>query len=177
MLRSQNVYLIGPMGAGKSTIGRELAKKLKMTFFDSDEHIEEICGVDIAWIFDMEGEDGFRLREEKAVHELTDKQGVILATGGGTIESEKNRTRLAGRGFVVYLETTLEQQLQRTEKDKKRPLLQVEQGQKQSVIEALREKRQPLYESLADFTIATEGKSVRTITTEIIQAVEDSNKL
>jgi len=177
MVRSRNIYLVGPMGAGKSTIGRELAKKLKMTFYDSDDYIEDTCGVEIAWIFDVEGEGGFLKREEGAIHDLTEKQGIVLATGGGTVVSEKNRTRLAGRGAVVYLKVTIEQQLERTEKDKKRPLLQVEKSKKPEVIAALRKEREPLYEQLADFVMPTEGKSVRSIVAEIVDFIDSSQEL
>lgn len=177
MARLRNIYLVGPMGAGKSTIGRYLADKLKMQFYDSDSVIEESCGADIAWIFDIEGEDGFRKREERTIEDLTEKQGIILATGGGVVESDFNRTRLAGRGAVVYLHASLAQQLNRTEKDKKRPLLQVEQSEKQGVLEKLCAVRSPLYEEVADYTVDTEGKSVRGIANEIIQFVTEKETL
>ena len=111
MKRSRNIYLVGPMGAGKSTIGKFLADELKMNFYDTDIEIEKRCGADISWIFDVEGEDGFRKREEKVVHELTELTGIVLATGGGVVESPANRARLAARGTVVYLNVDLEQQV------------------------------------------------------------------
>lgn len=177
MMRSRNIYLVGPLGAGKSTIGRYLAGELKAEFYDTDQVIEESCGAEITWIFDIEGEDGFRKREEKAIYDLTEKSGIVLATGGGAIESPENRTRLAARGTVIYLQTTLEQQLSRTEKDKKRPLLQVKQEEKRGVIENLNMTRKPLYEEVADYTLDTHDKSVRAIANEIIQFVMEEETL
>ncbi|MGP1939440.1 MAG: shikimate kinase AroK, partial [Arsenophonus sp. ET-DL9-MAG3] len=106
MVEKRNIFLVGPMGAGKSTIGRQLAQQLNMEFFDSDQEIERRTGADISWIFDLEGEEGFREREEKIINELTKKQGIILATGGGSIKSKEIRNRLSSRGIVVFLETT-----------------------------------------------------------------------
>lgn len=114
------------MGAGKSTIGRLLSAELKLEFFDSDKVIEERCGANIPWIFDMEGESGFREREEQAIDELTQMGSIVLATGGGVVMREANRRHLSARGTVVYLCTSVEQQLARTAKDKNRPLLQAE---------------------------------------------------
>ena len=133
------------MGAGKSTIGRQIAQQLGMEFFDSDQEIEKRTGADIAWIFDLEGEDGFRAREEKVINELTEKQGVVLATGGGSVLSKETRNRLSARGIVVYLETTIEQQMARTHKDKRRPLLQGSNTPRE-LYEELAGEREPLYE-------------------------------
>ncbi|MGL4455841.1 MAG: shikimate kinase AroK, partial [Plesiomonas sp.] len=119
MAEKRNIFLIGPMGAGKSTIGRYLAQMLNMEFFDSDQEIERRTGADISWVFDVEGEEGFRVREEKVINDLTEKQGIVLATGGGSIQSRETRNRLSARGVVVYLETTIEKQLARTQRDKK----------------------------------------------------------
>ncbi len=177
MLKSRNIYLVGPMGAGKSTIGRYLADELKKQFYDSDQEIETRCGAEITWIFDIEGEEGFRRREEKVIHELTELSGIVLATGGGSVESPKNRTRLAARGMVVYLKATLDQQLNRTEKDKKRPLLQVKADEKRDVVEKLHVAREPLYEEVGDYTIETHDKSVRSIANEIIQVVTEAEEL
>ncbi len=126
MAEKRNIFLVGPMGAGKSTIGRQLAQQLNMEFFDSDQEIERRTGADVGWVFDVEGEAGFRDREEKIINELTEKQGIVLATGGGSVKSRETRNRLSARGVVVYLETTIEKQLARTQRDKKRPLLQVD---------------------------------------------------
>ena len=120
----RNVFLIGPMGAGKSTIGRLLAKELKYPFKDSDREIEVRTGADIPWIFDVEGEEGFRQREEAMIAELVHEDGIVLATGGGVVMRPANRAALKSGGLVVYLCTSVEQQLQRTAKDRQRPLLQ-----------------------------------------------------
>ncbi len=118
MAEKRNIFLVGPMGAGKSTIGRQLAQQLNMEFYDSDQEIEKRTGADVGWVFDVEGEDGFRDREEKIINELTEKQGIVLATGGGSVKSRETRNRLSARGVVVYLETTIEKQLARTQRDK-----------------------------------------------------------
>ena len=118
MAEKRNIFLIGPMGAGKSTIGRQLAQMLGMEFMDSDSVIEERAGADIDWIFDVEGEAGFRKREERIINELTQGQGVVLSTGGGSILSKDNRNVLSARGIVIYLETTIDKQFERTQRDK-----------------------------------------------------------
>ena len=123
MAEKRNIFLVGPMGAGKSTIGRHLADELHLEFFDSDHEIERKTGADIAWIFDLEGEDGFRKRELETINELTDKQGIVLATGGGSIITPAVRNRLSARGIVVYLQTTIDKQVARTQRDKRRTLL------------------------------------------------------
>ena len=124
MAEKRNIFLIGPMGAGKSTIGRELADRLHLEFFDSDQEIERRTGADIAWVFDLEGEEGFRKREEGVIEDLSEKQGIVLATGGGSVISLQVRNRLSARGIVVYLETTIDKQVARTQRDRRRPLLQ-----------------------------------------------------
>ena len=167
MKRSRNVYLVGPMGAGKSTIGKYLADEMKMMFYDTDTEIEKRCGADIGWIFDIEGEDGFRKREEGIVHDLTELTGIVLATGGGVVESAQNRNRLAARGTVIYLNVDLEQQVDRTLKDKKRPLLQ--NVDKREVLVELNAKREPLYKEVADFEVIPNYRSVRTVANEIIK--------
>ena len=154
MAEKRNIFLVGPMGAGKSTIGRQLAQQLNMEFFDSDQEIERRTGADVSWVFDVEGEEGFRDREEKVINELTEKQGIVLATGGGSVKSRETRNRLSARGVVVYLETTIEKQLARTQRDKKRPLLQVDTPRE--VLEDLAKERNPLYEEIADVTIRTD---------------------
>ncbi|GKX64578.1 shikimate kinase 1 [Pragia fontium] len=159
------------MGAGKSTIGRQLAQQLNMEFVDSDHEIERRTGADIAWVFDVEGEEGFRDREEKVINELTEKQGIVLATGGGSVKSKETRNRLSARGVVVYLETTIEKQLARTQRDKKRPLLQVDTPR--DVLESLAQERNPLYEEIADVTIQTDDQSAKVVANQIIQLIED----
>ncbi|MDD1782122.1 shikimate kinase AroK [Enterovibrio sp. ZSDZ35] len=171
MAEKRNIFLVGPMGAGKSTIGRHLAQQLHMEFFDSDTVIEERTGADIAWVFDVEGEEGFRAREEHVINDLTEKQGIVLATGGGSIKSRESRNRLSARGIVVYLETTIEKQLARTQRDKKRPLLQTEQPRE--VLEALADERNPLYEEIADYVVRTDDQSAKVVANQIIELLEN----
>lgn len=165
MIITQNVFLIGPVGAGKSTIGRQLANELKLEFVDSDREIEQRCGVDIDWIFDIEGEEGFRNREQEILIELAKRQNIVLATGGGVIIRPENRTLLSSRGKVVYLQASIEQQLERTSKDKKRPLLQV--SNKTEKLKELMKFRAPLYDEIADITIETTDTTVRNVVQKI----------
>ena len=166
MIRTKNIFLIGPVGAGKSTIGKQLAKELKLEFIDSDETIESRCGVDINWIFDVEGEAGFRKRERDVISEiLAEKQNIVLATGGGAIIESETRSLLSSRGKVVYLEATIEKQLERTVKDTKRPLLRVDD--KKAVLEKLMAEREPLYRSIADVVVQTNGVTVKNIVNKI----------
>lgn len=169
MAEKRNVFLVGPMGAGKSTIGRHLADELHLEFFDSDQEIERRTGADIAWIFDLEGEDGFRKREETIIEDLTDKQGIVLATGGGSIVSKAVRNRLSARGIVVYLQTTIDKQVARTQRDKRRPLLQNDDPE--AVLIALGEERNPLYEEVADYVIETDEQSARAVANQIISKI------
>ena len=169
MAEKRNVFLVGPMGAGKSTIGRHLAEELHLEFFDSDQEIERRTGADIAWIFDLEGEDGFRKREENVIEDLTDKQGIVLATGGGSIVSNAVRNRLSARGIVVYLQTTIDKQVARTQRDKRRPLLQNDDPE--SILRALADERNPLYEEVADYVIETDEQSARAVANQIINKI------
>ena len=171
MAEKRNIFLVGPMGAGKSTIGRHLAQQLHMEFVDSDTIIEERTGADIAWVFDVEGEDGFRVREERVINDLTKEQGIVLATGGGSISSRENRNRLSARGIVVYLKTTIEKQLVRTNRDKKRPLLQTDNPR--DVLESLAGERNPLYEEIADYTVRTEDQSAKVVANQIVKMLEE----
>ena len=123
MKKSQNLFLVGPMGAGKSAVGRQLARLMRMDFVDSDDEIEHRTGVDIPFIFEKEGEEGFRKREAKIIEELSVRQGIVLATGGGAVMDSRNRSYLGARGFVIYLHTTVEQQLDRTKRGRNRPCL------------------------------------------------------
>ena len=125
-MKAQNIILIGPMGSGKSTIGNILAKKLNRDFQDSDHFIEKRTGVDIGRIFDIEGEDGFRDRESNALKELLGANSQVIATGGGSVLRKQNQVLLRSRGYIIFLDTTVNQQLQRLRRDKKRPLLQTE---------------------------------------------------
>nr|WP_136251425.1 shikimate kinase AroK [Ningiella ruwaisensis] len=169
MAEKRNVFLVGPMGAGKSTIGRHLADELHLEFYDSDQEIERRTGADIAWIFDLEGEEGFRKREENVIHDLTDKQGIVLATGGGSVVSKAIRNRLSARGIVVYLQTTIDKQVARTQRDKRRPLLQNDDPE--TVLRSLAEERNPLYEEVADYIVETDEQSARAVANQIINKI------
>ncbi|WP_295164084.1 shikimate kinase AroK [uncultured Buchnera sp.] len=171
MAEKRNIFLIGPMGAGKSTIGRQLSQQLNMEFFDSDQEIEKRTGANISWVFDVEGENGFRQREVKIIDELTKKQGIVLATGGGSVKFKENRNILSARGIVIYLETTIEKQLSRTKRDKKRPLLQSNISNR-VVLENLAHERNPLYEEIADFKIQTDNQSAKSVAYSIIHLLE-----
>ncbi|MFP3019745.1 MAG: shikimate kinase AroK [Arsenophonus sp.] len=173
MAEKRNIFLVGPMGAGKSTIGRQLAQQLSMEFFDSDQEIERRTGADVSWIFDLEGEEGFRGREEKIINELTEKQGIVLATGGGSVKSKETRNRLSARGVVIYLETTIEKQIKRTQRDKKRPLLQINYPARE-VLEKLAYERNPLYEEITDITIHTDDQNVKIVANQIIELLENT---
>ena len=157
------------MGAGKSAVGRHLARLLHLEFVDSDEEIETRTGVDIPFIFEKEGEEGFRKREVKVIDELSQREGVVLATGGGAIADPESRSRLGARGFVVYLHTSVKQQLERTQRRKKRPLL--ENGDKEKVLRELMEQRDPLYREISDLIIETDGRRVQTVAREIHDAL------
>ena len=170
MAEQRNIFLIGPMGAGKSTIGRHLAQMLHLDFHDSDAEIEKKTGADIAWVFDVEGEEGFRNRERDMVDELTQKHGIVLATGGGAVILGENRTHLSARGIVVYLKTSVSKQLARTLKDKRRPLLQTEDPH--SVLQNLAEKRNVLYDEVADYTIETDDQSAKVVASQIIALLD-----
>jgi len=169
MAEKRNIFLVGPMGAGKSTIGRHLADELHLDFYDSDQEIERRSGADIAWIFDLEGEEGFRAREENVINELTDKQGIVLATGGGSIVTKAVRNRLSARGIVVYLQTTIDKQVARTQRDKRRPLLQ--NGDPEKVLRELAELRNPMYEEVADYIVDTDDQSARAVANQIISKI------
>lgn len=164
-----NLFLIGPMGAGKSAVGRQLARMLHLNFVDSDDEIESRTGVDIPYIFEKEGETGYRKREAKVIDELTLKQGLVLATGGGAVTDDKTRSNLGARGYVVYLETSIEQQLDRTRRGRERPLLA--KGDPREVLEALMEERDPMYREIADLVVKTDGRRVNAVAKEIADAL------
>ncbi len=165
----RNVFLVGPMGAGKTTIGKQLAQMLHLEFVDSDQEIEARTGAAIDWIFDIEGEDGFRKREKNVIAELTQRQSIVLATGGGAIIEQENRTFLAGRGIVVYLETSIEQQVERTRRDTRRPLLQNDDPE--AILIALHNERDKLYREIADVIVATNENSVKTVANKIVAQI------
>lgn len=159
------------MGAGKSTIGRELADKLHLEFFDSDQEIERRTGADISWVFDLEGEEGFRKREETVIDDLTEMQGIVLATGGGSVISSQVRNRLSARGIVVYLETTIDKQVARTQRDRRRPLLQTSEDPR-VVLENLAVERNPLYEEIADVIVQTDDQSAKVVAHKIVERLD-----
>ena len=167
MRHPQNIFLIGPMGAGKSAVGRQLAKLLHLSFVDSDDEIETRTGVDIPFIFEKEGEDGFRKREAKVIDDLSAMESVVLATGGGAVADPQNRSRLGARGFVVYLHTTVDQQLARTQKGRERPMLA--NGDSRNILEDLMAVRDPLYREIADLTVETDGRKVKAVANEILE--------
>ncbi|GDY26748.1 shikimate kinase [Agarivorans sp. Toyoura001] len=155
------------MGAGKSTIGRHLAQQLHLQFYDTDQEIERRTGADIAWVFDVEGEAGFRVREEGVIDDLSQEQGIVLATGGGSVISKENRNHLSARGIVVYLETTIDKQFARTQRDKRRPLLQTDEPRE--VLENLAGERNPMYTDVADYTVKTDDQSAKAVANQIIE--------
>lgn len=166
----RNLILVGPMGAGKSTIGRLLAKELKLSFKDSDKEIEQRTGANIPWIFDVEGEAGFREREQAVIEELCTLDGVVLATGGGAVLRAENRAALHAGGRVVYLHTSVEQQLDRTSRDRNRPLLRTADPGK--VLAELLRIRDPLYREIADVIIETDERPPRMVVQEILERLE-----
>ena len=170
-LPTPNIFLVGPMAAGKSTIGKMLARELQRDFYDSDQQIEEKTGVSLAWIYDVEGEAGFREREEAMIDELTQKPGIVLATGGGSILCLGSRQLLRSRGYVIHLQVTLEEQILRTLRDKHRPLIQT--SDRRGALERLYAEREPLYHEVSDRSIVTDsGPSLR-IVQEICQHLKD----
>jgi shikimate kinase len=166
----QNIFLVGPMGSGKTTIGRQLATRLGKQFYDSDGEIEKRTGADISLIFEIEGEEGFRQREAKMIEELTMKEDILLATGGGAVLSEVNRQLLKKRGYVIYLKSSAERLIERTAKDRKRPLLNTD-DRKTTIVKML-EVRAPLYEEVADLIIKTDNNAVKQIVNEISQQLD-----
>jgi shikimate kinase len=167
-----NVFLVGPMGAGKTTIGRQLARLLKRVFLDSDREIEQRTGVNISLVFELEGEVGFRARERAVIDELTQLPDTVLATGGGAILDLENRTHLAERGTVVYLETSVTQQLARTGRDRNRPLLQTEDPKRR--LEDLLSIRDPLYREIADIIVSTDGRTAKDVVNQILRQIRPS---
>ncbi|HYW03460.1 MAG TPA: shikimate kinase AroK [Gammaproteobacteria bacterium] len=163
--RGKRIFLVGPMGAGKTTVGRRLAEATGYRFLDTDQEVERRTGVDISFIFDMEGEEGFRRRERKVLDELSRLDGIVLSTGGGAILDPDNRAMLNERGIVVYLETTVDEQMRRTRFDRRRPLLQT--ADPRARLTALLSERAPLYESVADLTIHTDGRRARSVARQI----------
>ena len=165
-----NIFIVGPMGSGKSTVGKIISDELFLNFFDTDEEIENRTGASIDWIFDLEGEEGFRKRESGVLEEMVQKNSVVLSTGGGIILSENNRELLSSRGTVFYLATPISVQIERTAKDKDRPLLK--NGDPGQILQELHEKRKNLYKSVSDHIVETEDKSSQEVASEIINLVK-----
>ena len=169
MLGKRNIFLVGPMGSGKSAVGRQLARLIDAPFYDSDTEIERRTGVDIPYIFEKEGEAGFRVREREAIESLTLMEPLVLATGGGAVLLAENRLHLSERGCVIYLQTSVEQQVSRVRHMRNRPLLNnVDTTDK---LTQLIFERAPLYEEIADLTVATDGRRIQSVAEEIQRAL------
>lgn len=172
MSKSQRIFLVGPMGAGKTTVGRTLARLLSLEFIDSDAEIEQRTGADIPWIFEIEGEDGFRDRESAVIEDLAQHDPCVVATGGGAVMRLGNRDVLRAAGFVVYLQASVREQVRRTSKDNKRPLLAGKD--RAQVLTDLMAVRDPLYREVADLVLPTAGKSARQLAEAIARAVSSA---
>jgi shikimate kinase len=170
----RNIILIGPMGSGKSTIGNIIARRLHREFQDSDHFIEKRTGVDIARIFDVEGEQGFRDRESNALNELLGANDQVISTGGGSILREENRQLLKQKGYIIFLDTSVNQQLHRLRRDKKRPLLQTENPRER--LESLLAERRPIYLDLADLAVKTDKRVARRLAADIIDQLPENLK-
>jgi len=172
MLGKPNIFLIGPMGSGKSAVGKYLARLIHAPFVDSDTEIERRTGVDIPYIFEKEGEAGFRERERETLEVLTAEGPMVLATGGGAVLLPQNRSYLSERGCVVYLKTSVAQQVFRVKHARNRPLLNnVDPAER---LEMLMRQRAPIYESLADITVSTDGRRVRSVAEDILCALGET---
>jgi len=172
MSRAARIFLIGPMGAGKSTIGRHLAELLGMAFQDTDSEIAQRTGADIPLIFEIEGEAGFRRRESAVLAELTGRDNVVLATGGGAVLAEQNREHLR-RGIVVYLQASIDTLLARTQRDRSRPLLQ--NGDRRAKFEQILREREAIYRAAADIVVGTDQRSPQAVAQEIAAKLSELN--
>lgn len=170
MAISNNLFLVGPMGSGKTAVGKTLARRLRRPFIDTDAEIERRTGVDIPRIFDTEGEAGFRLREREIVAELSAAEGIVLSTGGGAILAPENRACLRERGTVIYLETSIAQQVARVRRGENRPLLSGVADMTARVTE-LMNQRAPLYAEVAHLTVRTDGRRVPAVVDEILRSL------
>jgi len=172
MNTKQNYFLVGPMGSGKSTVGKQLAHALHYEFFDSDKEIEASTGVSISLIFELEEETGFRKREHNMIADLCSRKHIVMATGGGSILDTENRKVLMENGFVIYLEASTHQILKRTRRDSSRPLLQTENPEAR--LNELMATRAPLYESIADLVINTDSHTVPEVAQQVLQTIRKS---
>lgn len=171
MTRQDNVFLIGPMGAGKTTIGRHLATLVDKRFLDADHEIEKSTGVTIPVIFEIEGEAGFRRRESMVINKLTQERDIVLATGGGVVLLEENRQALTQRGTVVYLHADIDTLVERTRRDRNRPLLQTEDPR--AKIEELLHQREPIYRQIADVVVDTGQRAPSSVARDIVARLKD----
>ena len=174
MVGKRNVFLVGPMGSGKTAVGKCLARLLGAPFYDSDAQIEQRTGVDISFIFEKEGETGFRQREREAIDALTQLEPIVLATGGGAVLLEENRRALSARGFVVYLETSVAQQKNRVRRNRNRPLL-ADADPTVKLTELMRH-REPLYSEVADIIVPTDGRKVGAVAADIVRGLEERSR-
>lgn len=170
MLGKRNVFLVGPMGSGKTAVGKSLARLTGAPFYDSDAEVERRTGVDISFIFEKEGEAGFRQREREAIDALTQLDPIVLATGGGAVLLAENRRHLSVRGFVVYLETSVQQQTSRVRRSRNRPLLSA--ADPTPKLTELMSHRGPLYIEVADLVVATDGRRVAAVAEDILSGVK-----
>ena len=171
VMQRSNIFLVGPMGSGKTAVGRQLARRLSMPFVDSDHEIEQRTGVDIPLIFDKEGEEGFRRREAEIIDELTARSAIVLSTGGGAVLWPENRSHLRTRGVVVYLETSVADQAARVSRSDNRPLL-TGVDDVRARLQDLMTVRAPLYEEIAHIRVRTDGRRVQTVAREVLQHLE-----
>ena len=165
-----NIFIVGPMGSGKSTVGKIISDEMFLNFFDTDEEIELRTGASIDWIFDLEGEEGFRGRESDILDEMVKKNSIVLSTGGGIILSDDNRELLSSRGTVFYLCTPISVQIERTAKDYDRPLLK--NGDAEEILTKLHKERKAFYEEVSDHIVETENKSSKEVAAEIVSLVK-----
>ena len=172
MSTPENIFLIGLMGAGKSTVGKQLAKGLRKEFVDCDSELERRTGANIPLIFELEGEEGFRRRESALLDELTSQRGIVLATGGGVVMADTNRAALMSRGYVIYLKAPLELLVTRTSRDRNRPMLHTEDPAER--MRELYELRDPLYRQTADMIVQTDRRSSRLVVREIVRRLSET---
>ena len=166
-----NIFIVGPMGSGKSTVGKIISDELFLDFFDTDDEIEIRTGASIDWIFDLEGESGVRKRESEMLDEMVKKNSIVLSTGGGIVLESSNRELLSSRGTVFYLSTPISVQVERTARDKDRPLLK--NGDPEKILSKLHDEREEFYKSVSDHIIETEDKSSQEVASEIIKLVKN----
>ncbi|MCR9260054.1 MAG: shikimate kinase AroK [Pseudomonadaceae bacterium] len=174
-MTQKNIFLVGLMAVGKSTVGRTLAETLEMPFYDSDAEIELRAGAEVSWIFDVEGEKGFRDREEHVIDELSQMRGVVLATGGGAVKRAANRQHLAARGIVIHLDCPLRRLLARTRNDKKRPLLQGDNPEE--ILTKLVRERAPLYDEISDYRFISDEQSVKSLVQKIVTQLRADHRI